>query len=405
MNTFFEYLRIELKKSIKVFQKSLVSILLVLMTLTIGVAVFSYTLLQSQVFQLARVAVVIPESEDESKLVLQFLSGMDSVKSICEFDYMDEAEAFSRLKTGEVQAIISLPENFYEDVYYGENTPATIYVPKEKNISQKLFQELLTSGMLLLQVSEAGVYSSQYLAYEQQLEMDRGELGEYIALEYAKEILGRNGLYEAQVLSPLGGVDFVQYYFSAVMLLVMFLSGILFGFLYRKENRAVEQKLSLYGLDVWKVSLIKISVMSLYLWLIELLFLVVGKLLSGKEVFESLLISGSDWAKAIIFGIVLALTVAGWFHMVYSIGRDYQQGTIFLLVSGIFLFLCSGLFVPVAYLPRMIQKISVVSPLTIISKFQLSILFGQISLPVLTATIILAAACTAIGVFFSWKNA
>ena len=145
--------------------------------------------------------------------------------------------------------------------------------------------------------------------------------------------------------------------------------------------------------------------MSLYLWLIELLFLVVGKLLSGKEAFESLLISGSDWAKAIIFGIVLALTVAGWFHMVYSIGKDCQQGTIFLLVSGIFLFLCSGLFVPVAYLPRMIQKISVVSPLTLISKFQLSILFGQISLPVLTATIILAAACTAIGVFFSWKNA
>lgn len=405
MNTFFEYLRIEFKKSIKVFQKSLISILLVLLVLTIGVAGFSYTLLQSQVFQLVKVAVVIPDTEEQSKLILQFLSSMDSVKSICEFEYLDEETAFEQLENQEVQAIISLPENFYEDIYYGENTPATIYFPKEKDANQRLFEELLTSGMTLLQISEAGVYSTQYLAYEQQLDVDRGELGEYVALKYAKTILNRGAIYEAQVLSPLGGVAFTQYYFAAITLLVMFLSGILFGFLYRKENKAVEQKIQLYGLNAVSLSVIKIIVMTAYLWIIEMVIMAIGTILSKKDMFEDLAFSGMDFAKGSLFGLILALAIASFFHMVYSIGKDYQQGTVFLLVSGIVLFIGSGLIIPKAYLPVMVQKISVISPLTVFSRFQLDYLFGQVTLGVTSIIILLFIIFTAVGVLFSWKKA
>ena len=404
MNTFFEYLRIEFKKSIKVFQKSLVSILLVLFVLTIGVASISYTLLQNQVFQLVKVAVVIPDSEEQSKLVLQFLSSMDSVKSICEFEYVEEETAFEMLEDGEAQAIILLPENFYEDIYYGENTPAMIYFPKEKDVNQRLFEKLLTSGMALLQISEAGVYSTQYLAYEQQLEVNRGELGEYIALKYAKTVLNRSAIYEAQVLSPLGGVDVVQYYFTALMLLVMLFSGILFGFLYRKENKAVEQKLKIYGMNALSLSVIKIGIMVFYLWMIEWLFMIGGKLLSENKAFTVLDFFGMDFLKSGFFGGLLALVIASYFHMVYSVGKDYQQGTIFLLLSNVILFLSSGLIVPKAYLPVGVQKLSVLSPLTLLSRFQLDYLFGQLSLWIVGVTILLFMIFVAVGVFFSWKK-
>lgn len=405
MNTIFEYTRIEFKKSLKVFQKSIISMLLVLFILTIGVVGFSYTLLQNQVFQLVKVAVVIPDSEQQSKLVLQFISGMESVRSICEFEYLDEKTAFNEMKEGEVQAIILLPVNFYNDIYYGENTPLTIYFPKERELNQQLFLELLTSGMTLLQISEAGVYSTQYLAYEQGLDIDRGELGEVVALKFAKKILNRGAIYEAQVLSPLGGVDFVQYYFSVAMLFVMFFSGILWGFLYRKETKTVEQKLRLYGLNSLAVSFVKLLVMTVFLWIVELIFMIGGQLLSQRDAYEALGCSATDFLIKSLWGVLLAISIATYFHMVYSIGKNYQQGTIFLLVSNILLFVGSGLLIPRAYLPEVMQRISVLSPLTLLNRFQLDYLFGQISFSITALVILLIMIISVVGVFFSWKNA
>lgn len=379
--------------------------LLVLFILTIGVVGFSYTLLQNQVFQLVKVAVVIPDSEQQSKLVLQFISGMESVRSICEFEYLDEKTAFNEMKEGEVQAIILLPVNFYNDIYYGENTPLTIYFPKERELNQQLFLELLTSGMTLLQISEAGVYSTQYLAYEQGLDIDRGELGEVVALKFAKKILNRGAIYEAQVLSPLGGVDFVQYYFSVAMLFVMFFSGILWGFLYRKETKTVEQKLRLYGLNSLAVSFVKLLVMTVFLWIVELIFMIGGQLLSQRDAYEALGCSATDFLIKSLWGVLLAISIATYFHMVYSIGKNYQQGTIFLLVSNILLFVGSGLLIPRAYLPEVMQRISVLSPLTLLNRFQLDYLFGQISFSITALVILLIMIISVVGVFFSWKNA
>jgi len=76
-----------------------------------------------------------------------------------------------------------------------------------------------------------------------------------------------------------------------------------------------------------------------------------------------------------------------------------------LLLSNVILFLSSGLIVPKAYLPVGVQKLSVLSPLTLLSRFQLDYLFGQLSLWIVGVTILLFMIFLAVGVFFSWKKA
>ena len=93
----------------------------------------------------------------------------------------------------------------------------------------------------------------------------------------------------------------MQYYFTALMLLVMLFSGILFGFLYRKENKAVEQKLKIYGMNALSLSAIKIGIMAFYLWMIEWLFMIGGKLLSENKAFTVLDFSGMDFLKSGFF--------------------------------------------------------------------------------------------------------
>ena len=158
-------------------------------------------------------------------------------------------------------------------------------------------------------------------------------------------------------------------------------------------------------MNTLSLSVIKIGIMVFYLWMIEWLFMIGGKLLSENKAFTVLDFSGMDFLKSGFFGGLLALVIAGYFHMVYSVGKDYQQGTIFLLLSNVILFLSSGLIVPKAYLPVGVQKLSVFSPLTLLSRFQLDYLFGQLSLWIVGVTILLFMIFVAVGVFFSWKKA
>lgn len=70
--------------------------------ITIGVTAVSYGLLQSQVFQKVNVAITIPETEAEMKIVTRYVSNMDSVKSICKFYYYDESTAWEEMEKGSV---------------------------------------------------------------------------------------------------------------------------------------------------------------------------------------------------------------------------------------------------------------------------------------------------------------
>ena len=147
MKILFTYFILEYKKSIKVLGKSMISIMLMLILLVTSVAAVSYITLQSQVFQKINVAIVIPEEEKELRAITQFASAMDSVQSICEFQYIESEKAWREMQSGGIQAIIEFPTNFYEDVYVGNNTPANIYFPRQSPLNVIVFRELLTTAV------------------------------------------------------------------------------------------------------------------------------------------------------------------------------------------------------------------------------------------------------------------
>lgn len=393
----WEYFKIELKRGLQVFGKSAISILLVLICSVAGVAVISHTLLQSRIIHFMDVAVVIPQEEDIAKLAFQMISGMESVESVCTFHYMDEEEAFHKMDEGEVQAIIVLPDNFYEDMLYGVNTPATIYFPQTDSVEQKLFREILKSGLLLIQISESSVYSTQALAYANDVEVNMGELGNHIAYKFAAAILQRTDIYEAKVMSPFGGVQMIRFYYAVLMLFSLFMAGMLFSYLYKRENKSVEQKMSLYGVRSFGLSMIKISVMTLFLWGICIFFILMAALCSKFEFLAVLGVSGMQNVKAVFWSLLLAISIASFFHLIYSAWKDWQKGIVFLIISAVVLFLGSGLIVPIAYYPVWVQKLSLISPLGLLNRFQLDFLYENVSGTTVIRIVVLNLICIVTG--------
>ena len=106
MRIFWAYLCMELKRAWKILQKSIAGFCLLLLFTGITVVLFSVMMQNAQVFQKVSIGISIPEEETISRLATNYISTMDSVKSICEFQYMDEEHAVEQLKNGNLQAVI-----------------------------------------------------------------------------------------------------------------------------------------------------------------------------------------------------------------------------------------------------------------------------------------------------------
>ena len=404
MRTFFVYLFLQYKKSVKVLLKSGASLLLTAGLLLGGAALLSHVFFGSQMFQAIDVGVSVPEGEKETKAVARFISAMESVESVCNFRYFPEDRAMKKLYEGEIQAVIVLPESLYEDMYTGQKGRITVYLPEDPPFRVQVFRELLADGVSLLTTAEAGVFAASDLAEDGVFESGgraedrvfesggRAEDGEpasggtvkdgssrmkpyeaanFISYEYIKCALGRNKMFDEYVYSPLGQMNLYQYYFAAAVSVLLLMSGLNYSFLYQGNSRAVEQKLRIMGLGALKASAIKILVMANASWLLAAAAYLAGCLFSRWSKSYFLWFHGS----ALLWLIPAGIGAAVYFHAVFSIFGKGMQGAVFLLSVNAVMLFCSGVAIPSAYLPEMVGRLGKYLPLNILHQYCAEVLF------------------------------
>ncbi len=400
MKLFVTYFSLEWKKSIKILAKSMISILVMGFLLAATVTVVSKILLQSQVFSKVEVAVVIPEEEKLIRQAMGFLKNIDSVNSICSFQYDDLDGALEKLHQGQVAVVIQIPENFYGDIYTGKNTPATLYLAGEGRVEEKVFGELLAQSVSMLQTAQAGVYAALDTAGEYEVKMDRGEIGEFISFLYIKEILGRKQFFHEIVASPTGWVNAGQYYFLAGFLTLLLMSGIYYGFLYTRQTRAVEQKLYLNGMGSLSLSLVRVLVMTVNLWGFGLLMYIGGRIIfPGEDLALQVLSPG------LVLGLlVLCLNFGAYFHLLYSLADEGIQGGVLLLAVNLLMIICSGLLLPAAYLPKWMAAAGKALPLTWWQEYGLELLFADVRFSKTALLLGTALMMTGLGAFSKWRK-
>lgn len=392
MRLFGRYLWLELKRSFQILKKTILNFILVIAILVTGITAVSYTMMQSQVFQQVEVGVVAPGEDSITQIVVQFISAMKSVRSVCNFRYMDEETATEALEDGDLQAVILLPVNFYEDVDSGKNTPAKILLPKDSGLNVKVFQELLRDGVSLLQTAEAGVYATYEVLREDDPVMNSADIGDFLAEQYTLEALERQKLFEEQMVSPFGDMISTQYYYLSVCLIILLMAGLNMGYLYRKQSRAVEQKLMIYGLRGWNSAVLKMIVMTLFLYFLALLLYGAGILLTRYTPLELVY-----WYPDVLAGmLLLCIAISVYFHMIYVLTDGGVQGVSVLLAVNVVMILASGLILPESYFPKWVQCFGSVMPLRIWTEYAMEVLFDQVT--VMSAVRLLAITGIELGI-------
>lgn len=400
MKTWIAFFIVECKRTGKTLLKSIGSFCACLLLTAVLVAAFSAIMQNAQVFQKVNIGIAIPEGESISRLATQYISSMDSVRSVCDFYYLDEQEAVEQLKQGTLQAVVVLPEGFYHDVQVGINPPAQIYFPKDAAQNTQVFEELVTAGVSFLQTAEAGVYAALDTASYYGIELQGAGLGDTIAYLFVNQMLKRDSVYSARMLSTMGNLSVAEYYYAAGLVILLMMCGIQFGFLYGKRNRSVEDKLKIRGVGSIRQSVVKILVMTEFLYVTGLLYYFAGIGVAGWTKTYFVFYQGTTWYALLL----LCLGIAIYFHVLYELSGNSSQAAVFVFAVNVITIIGAGVLIPEAYLGKEIAGISHFLPMKYWNVYAAGMLEGELSKDSVAGTVFFLLMGMAAGGFLSWRN-
>lgn len=400
MKTWIAFFIVECKRTGKTLLKSIGSFCACLLLTAVLVAAFSAIMQNAQVFQKVNIGIAIPEGESISRLATQYISSMDSVRSVCDFYYLDEQESVEQLKQGTLQAVVVLPEGFYHDVQVGINPPAQIYFPKDAAQNTQVFEELVTAGVSFLQTAEAGVYAALDTASYYGIELQGAGLGDTIAYLFVNQMLKRDSVYSARMLSSMGNLSVAEYYYAAGLVILLMMCGIQFGFLYGKRNRSVEDKLKIRGVGSIRQSVVKILVMTEFLYVTGLLYYFAGIGIAGWTKTYFVFYQGTTWYALLL----LCLGIAIYFHVLYELSGSSSQAAVFVFAVNVITIIGAGVLIPEAYLGKEIAGISHFLPMKYWNVYAAGMLEGELSKDSVAGTVFFLLMGMAAGGFLFWRN-
>ena len=374
---FISYWKVAQKKVMVVFTKAIRYFFCAIALLGVGVWICSTVLQDRQILQRIDVAVVVPEENAQAlEFLTDLVSAMKSVKSVCHFEYMTENEALDDLRSGDVQAILVFSKHLYEDLDQGRNTSVQLYVASDTTTSVQMFQELLKDGISMIWTAEAGVYAVLDQAEPDNVNSDYEDVGMQVATYYLKVAFDRAYIYDSEMVSPYGIYGQKEYFFSTAIIWILLLMGMGFEPLYHGKNNAVESKLRMYGMGPVKVACANILAMTNMLMLIAGMCYLIGCIVTRITQQAFLFFD----IRAMVGLLFLCLIFAVWYHLLYTITRRSGISILTLVACEAILALGSGLIVPVSYLPKFVGQISRYMPLYEWNQFNMSLLFGLISI-------------------------
>ena len=174
-------------------------------------------------------AVTSPEGGALPPALAEYLSAMPDVSQYCHVSALDAPSALKALEEGRVCAVLSLPEDFVGTVQRGEAAEVRLIVDSRRPLEGALALWVGQSASDLLAAVQTGVYAvleAYDAAPPAGLDRDRAVME--INLRYVRWVLGRQGLFRQEALSPTDALPIAQHYrLSLLWFLILSLAPLL----------------------------------------------------------------------------------------------------------------------------------------------------------------------------------
>ena len=110
------YWKLELKRAYKRLPHLYAGAIMLFFLAAVIALLSSRLLYGGQVVGRVAVGVSVPKEDQLARQVVKMISSLESVGSVCDFQYMDRDSCLSLLEKGELYAVLDVPEGFVRDI-------------------------------------------------------------------------------------------------------------------------------------------------------------------------------------------------------------------------------------------------------------------------------------------------
>ncbi len=352
MLKYLVYLELELKRALKRLPHIYAGAIALFFLMGAIALLSSRTLYGDAVTGRIAVGVILPEQDLLAEKAIGMVSSLGSVKSLCDFEYVEKDEGILRLNQGELYAVMEIPPEFVQDIMDGTNTPVRILLPSDAGLEGRIFRELTDAGARTLGASQAGIYAGGELCRLYGLDSSVGQLEADLNSIYLGYSLPRNDYFRHRTERATGDVDNLQFYGISACVLFLILCPIPVSGYLLPWRPAFSRKLGIIGIG--RSTRVGSRVLGLTLLLIAVA-LPVAALAIGKS-----WIAGGLFTAAVLFLVCLA--AASVVALCFQAAGTLMGGIILLFLAGVGQHFLAGGFLPLVFLPEAVQKLAPILP-------------------------------------------
>lgn len=116
MRGYLCYAGMELKRALRRLPHILAGAAVLVVLMGAAALLAGKLLYGGQAVERIPVGVVLPEEDALAGQAMRMVSSLESVKSLCDFTYIEEEAAGEKLKKGELFAVLKMPDGFIQDI-------------------------------------------------------------------------------------------------------------------------------------------------------------------------------------------------------------------------------------------------------------------------------------------------
>lgn len=315
------------------------------------------------------VGVVLPKEDGLAKQMISMVSSLDSVKELCDFEYVEREEGIKGLMDGEFSAVMDVPEGLIQGIMNGSNPAVRILMPKDAWLESRIFQELTRAGAEILAASQAGIYAGNEMYLSSGRDGQISELERDLNQIFLSYSLPREDYFQYRQVSATGDVPILVFYgISAYVLFLLLMAIPVSGYLMPMKP-VMRQKLTLAGVGSVSRMAGRIGGLTSLLFTISL---ILGLALTG--IFGQ----AEGWGLTAVFFLLLVCLAASAFVMlIYQAAGTLLGGIMLLFLTVTAQHFLAGGFLPSVFLPDGLSRMAWAMPSAILMDGVKFMLAGQ----------------------------
>lgn len=318
----------------------------------------------------------VAEESMLTDFAISYVENMESVKSLCVLDAVEEDSGKQLVEEGKLAALVVLPRDIVNEILSGSNAPAILYLPENTAggkegiyaVGSMLFEELAGAAVGMLETAQAEIYASSMLfnafAQDATMQEDAAQNSAYLQGMYDDinqfnlgVVTARESLFYEKRLSVTENDTYVVYYASAVFTIYMLLSGLFFG-AFCKRSR-LEQEIAAKRLGISYAAQLG------FRWLVGVLLMAVVALLPFFVLFIPSVkaVLAVEWSViGITMLFLIVLFMAAYFMLIYQLVGKHQSALTAIGLLALLQAYLSGCLIPSVLLPKFVAEIGGILP-------------------------------------------